>query len=164
MASYKRGQKIGTAWNYRECALGSSGNKGTFTDADFGKPLKLAADSTYDVCADGNEIEEVFEALAAQQSTVNGGYQIGTIRDNGTARAIVGAGTVAIGNIVVASAQAALGTSNSPAGKPTTAFMKVKVAGDATAQAAVKFRWRVVAILVNVGGGGVGSEILIERC
>ena len=80
MPAYKRGQKIGTQWNYREAALGSAGNKGTFTDKDFGKPLKLVADSTYDLCADGDEIEEVLQALATQQSTVNGGYQIGTIR------------------------------------------------------------------------------------
>lgn len=161
MANYKRGHKIGTAWNYRDAALGAAGNKGTFTDNDFGKPLKLAADSTYDVCADGDEIEEVFEALASQQSTVNGGYQIGTIRNDGTALAIVGSGTVAVKDIVVASAQAALGTSNSPAGKPTTAFMKVKVAGDATAQKAVTHKWRVVSI--RTGVGAVGSEVLLER-
>lgn len=159
MPAYKRGQKIGTQWNYREAALGSAGNKGTFTDKDFGKPLKLAADSTYDVCGDGDEIQEILVAIASQQSTVNGGYQIGTIRNDGTARAVTTA-TVVIGDIVVSSAQAALGTLNIPA-KPTTAAMKVRSAGDATAQAAVKYRWRVVAILS--GSGSAGSEVLIER-
>ena len=160
MATYKRGHKIGTAWNYREAALGSSGNKGTFTDKDFGKPLKLVADSTYDVCADGQEIEEILTALASQQTTVNGGYQIGTIRNNGDALAIVGSGSVAIGDIVVAAAQAAIGTLNNPA-KPTTAYLKVKVAGDATAQAAVKHKWRVVSI--HSGNGSANSVVLIER-
>jgi len=161
MPSYKRGQKIGTAWNYREAALGSTDTKGKFTDKDFGKPLKLVADSTYDVCADGDAIEEILEAIAAQQPTVNNGFQIGTIRDNGTALAIVGSGSVVIGDIVVAAAQEALGTSNSPASKPTTAFTKVKSAGDAAAQAAVKFKWRVVSI--KAGSGAAGSEVLIER-
>lgn len=159
MAQYKRGQKIGTGWNYREAALGSAGTKGTFTDKDFGKPLKLAADSTYDVCADGDEIEEIFEALAGQQPTVNDGFQIGTIRNDGTALAI-SVGTIAIGNIVVAAAQAALGTLNNPA-KPTTAYAKVKVAGDAAAQKAVTHKWRVVSI--QSGGGADGSIVLIER-
>lgn len=162
MATYKRGQKLGTAWNYREAALGTAGTKGTYTDKDFGKPLRLVADSTYAICEDGEEIEEILEALAAQQTTVNGGYQMGTIRDDGTFRGIVGAGTVIIGTIVVSAAQAAIGTSNSPAGKPTTAFAKVKSAGDATAQAAVKSRWRVVSILT--GTGAVGDEVLVERC
>ena len=65
MPAYKRGQKIGTQWNYREAALGSAGNKGTFTDKDFGKPLKLSADSTYDVCGDGDEIQEILVAIAS---------------------------------------------------------------------------------------------------
>lgn len=161
MAAYKRNLKIGSGWNYREAAIGTDATKGTFTDKDFGKPLKLVADSTYGLCADGDQIEEVFEALATQQTTVNGGYQIGTIRDDGQARAIVGSGTVTIGAYVVAAAQAAIGTSNSPSAKPTHAYMKVKVAGDAAAQAATTFKWRVVAI--HTGSGGVNSEILIER-
>lgn len=156
MPAYKRGQKIGTQWNYREAALGSAGNKGTFTDKDFGKPLKLVADSTYDLCADGDEIEEVLQALATQQSTVNGGYQIGTIRNDGTAMAIT-TGTVAVGTIVVAGANAALGTLNDPA-KPTTAYMKVKAAGT---PASVVHKWRVVSILS--GNGTAGSVVLIER-
>lgn len=160
MASYKRNQKIGHAWNYREAALGSAGTKGTFTDKDFGKPLKLVADSTYDVCGDGDEIEEILEALAGQQPTVNNGFQIGTIRNDGTALAIVGSGTVSIGTIVVSAAQAALGTLNNPA-KPTTSYLKVKSAGDATAQKAVTHKWRVVSI--HSGGGTAGSIVLIER-
>ena len=156
MPAYKRGQKIGTQWNYREAALGSAGNKGTFTDKDFGKPLKLVADSTYDLCADGDEIEEVLQALATQQSTVNGGYQIGTIRNDGTAMAIT-TGTVAVGTIVVAGANAALGTLNDPA-KPTTAYMKVKAAAT---PASVVHKWRVVSILS--GNGTAGSVVLIER-
>lgn len=165
MAVYKRNLKIGTALNYREAALGGATTKGLFSDKDFGKPLKLSSDSTYDVCADGDEIEEIFEALASQQTTVNGGYQIGTIRDDGTHRAIVGSGTVVVGTIVVAAAQAAIGVSNSPAGKPTTFYAKVKAPGtgvaDTAAQKAVTFKWRVVSILT--GSGSVGDEVLIER-
>lgn len=161
MATYKRGQKIGTGWNYREAAIGSAGNKGTWLDNDFGKPLKLVADSTYDLCVDGDEIEEILEALAAQQSTVNNGYQIGTIRDNGTALAIIVGANAPIGSIVVSSTQNDVGTSNSPVEKPTTAFMKVKIAGDATAQKAVTRKWRIVSFIT--GSGAAGSQALIER-
>lgn len=161
MPAYKRGLKIGSAWNYREAALGSSGNKGTFTDKDKGKPLKLAADSTYDICAAGDEIEEIFEALAAQQSTVNNGYQIGTIRDDGQFLGIIDDITEApaIGKYVVSGTQAALGTLNGPAGKETTGYAKVRCIANANRAAALN-KWRIVSIL---SGSGVGAVVLCER-
>ena len=107
MPTYKRGLKIGTGWNRREAALGGVSTKGLFTDKDKGKPLKLVSDSTYDICADGDEIEEVLVALAGQQPTVNGGYQIGTICDDGQFLGVVGSATVAVGDFLVAGAQAA---------------------------------------------------------
>lgn len=162
MPAYKRGLKIGTAWNYRDAALGTSGNKGQFTDKDFGKPLKLVADSTYDVCAAGDEIEEIFDALAAQQSTVNNGYQIGTIRDDGQFLGIIDDVTepVAVGKYVVSGAQAALGTRNSPAGKETTAYAKVRCVANAD-RAAMLNKWRIVSI--QTGSGAVGTIVLVER-
>lgn len=161
MPAYKRGLKIGTQWNYREAALGSAGNKGTFTDKDIGKPLKLAADSTYDVCAAGDEIEEILYALAAQQATVNNGYQIGTICDDGQFLGIIDDVTeaLAVGKYVVSGTQNALGTRNSPAGKETTGYAKVRCVADAN-RAAMLNKWRIVSIL---SGAGVGAIVLCER-
>ena len=158
MPAYKRGLKIGSAWNYREAALGSANTKGKFTDKDFGKPLKLVSDSTYDVCADGDEIEEIFTALAAQQSTVNDGFQIGTIYDNGQFLAIIKGATVAkVGDYVVAAAQNDMGVTNAPAAQLTTAFAFVKPAG-ATKPT---FKWRIVSI--KKGNGSEGSQVLCEK-
>lgn len=161
MPAYKRGLKIGTGWNYRDAALGSSGNKGQFTDKDFGKPLKLVADSTYDICAAGDEIEEILDAIAAQQSTVNNGFQIGTIRDDGQFLGIIDDVTepLAVGKYVVAGAQAALGTRNAPAGKETTAFAKVRCVANNT-RASILNKWRIVSIQ---SGSGVGAIVLVER-
>lgn len=157
MPTYKRGLKIGTGWNRREAALGGVSTKGLFTDKDKGKPLKLVSDSTYDICADGDEIEEILVALAGQQPTVNNGYQIGTICDDGQFLGVVGSGTVAVKDFLVAGAQAAIGQLTDPI-KPTTALAKVK---KAATPAALTYRWRVVSILS--GNGAVGSVVLAER-
>lgn len=157
MPTYKRGLKIGTGWNRREAALGGVSTKGLFTDKDKGKPLKLVSDSTYDICADGDEIEEILVALAGQQPTVNGGYQIGTICDDGQFLGVVGSGTVAVKDFLVADAQAAIGVLTDPL-KPTTALAKVK---KAATPASLTYRWRVVSILS--GNGAVGSVVLAER-
>lgn len=157
MPTYKRGLKIGTGWNRREAALGGVSTKGLFTDKDKGKPLKLVSDSTYDICADGDEIEEILVALAGQQPTVNGGYQIGTICDDGQFLGVVGSGTVAVKDFLVADAQAAIGVLTNPL-KPTTALAKVK---KAATPASLTYRWRVVSILS--GNGAVGSVVLAER-
>lgn len=157
MPTYKRGLKIGTGWNRREAALGGVSTKGLFTDKDKGKPLKLVSDSTYDICADGDEIEEILVALAGQQPTVNNGYQIGTICDDGQFLGVVGSATVAVGDYLVADAQAAIGQLTDPL-KPTTALAKVK---KAATPADLTFRWRVVSILS--GNGAVGSVVLAER-
>lgn len=163
MANYKRGLKIGTAWNNRDAALGSSGTKGKFTDKDFGKGLKLVSDSTYDLCAAGDQIEEILVALATQQSTVNNGFQIGTICDDGQFLGIVDNGTVAVKDYLVSGDNAgSIGASIRPAGKDTTNYCRVRKyapqAGDPVKPA---FAWRVVAI--HSGNGGVGSVVLAER-
>ncbi len=159
MPAYKRGLKIGSAWNYREAALGSATTKGKFTDKDFGKPLKLSADSTYDVCADGDEIQEIFYALAAQQSTVNDGFQIGTICDNGQFLGIIKGSTVAkVGDYVVSAAQNDLGKTNAPAAQLTTAFANVKPSPAGTTPVV---KWRIVSI--KKGNGSADSQVLCEK-
>lgn len=162
MPAYQRGLKIGSGWNYREAALGTDATKGKFTDQDLSKPLKMVGFSTYDVCAAGDEIEETLDAIAAQQPTVNDGFQIGTIRDNGQFLGIIDDVTVPLtpGAYVVAGAQEVLGKSNSPAGKETTFYAKVRCAEAADVAAHAK-KWRVVSRLK--GTGGVGTIVLVER-
>lgn len=163
MPAYKRNLKIGTAWNYREAALGAGATKGQFTDKDFGKALKLSSDSTYDLCAAGDQIEEIFDALASQQSTVNNGYQIGTIRDDGQFYGIVDNGTVAVKDYLVSGDNiGSIGVSILPAGKDTTNYCRVrKYTPGADDPAKPAHAWRVVSILS--GNGGVGSVVLAER-
>lgn len=165
MPAYKRGLKIGTGWNYREAALGTAGTKGKFTGNDIGKALKLVSDSTYDLCGPGDEIEEILYALAAQQPTVNNGFQIGTICDDGQFLGIVDSGTVAVKDYLVSGDNAAsIGASIRPAGKETTNYARVRkyTAGGGDPATPIH-KWRVVSILVNVSSGGVGSVVLAER-
>lgn len=163
MPAYKRGLKIGTNWNYREAALGDATTKGKYTDKDYGKALKLNADSTYVLCSAGDQIEEIFYALASQQSTVNDGYQIGTICDDGQFLGIVDNGTVAVKDYLVSGDNAgSLGESIRIAGKETTNYARVrKYTPGAEDPAKPAFAWRVVSILS--GSGGVGSVVLAER-
>lgn len=163
MPAYKRGLKIGTGWNYRDAALGDSSTKGQYTDKDFGKALKLDTDSTYVLCAAGDEIEEILDALAAQQSTVNNGFQIGTIRDDGQFLGIVDNGTVAVKDYLLSGDNAgSLGQSIRIAGKETTNYCRVrKYTPGVDDPATPVHKWRVVSILT--GNGGVGSVVLAER-
>lgn len=80
--------------------LGATGAK--MVDADVGHAVKLAADSQFDKCADGNEIEGFVTSV--EQFTVQdhsfGGVQIGGFKS------VVVTGPIAIGDYVVASAAA----------------------------------------------------------
>lgn len=162
MAAYQRGLKIGSNWNRRDAALGSAETKGKFTSQDLSKPLKLVGYSSYDICAAGDEIEEVLDALAAQQPTVNNGFQIGTIRDDGQFLGIIDDVTVPVtaGAYLVSGAQEVIGKSNSPQGKETTFYAKVRCVAEAGV-AELTHKWRIVAL--HKGTGAVGTIVLAER-
>jgi len=127
-------------------ALGAT-NTGTFSIADVGKPVKLSASNTYDICVANDEIEGFVSSV--ESFTVNNGYSFGGIIREGRKEVVVGAaqtGAIAIGSLVVADVQTALGTVGKAAvktGVPT------------------KYLWRVVSIVT--GTGVSGDVVLVER-
>jgi hypothetical protein len=124
-----------------------------------GKAVKLTAESTYDLCAAGDEIEGFVTSVEAAPQN---GFSIGGIVDEGlqwvTAdgiQATPGVGAIVVGDYVLAGTITAKGTA-------TARFAKVV---KATTQANVKaspFSWRVVS-LGPVGTGAVGTDIVIKR-
>lgn len=87
------------------------------TDADVGKPMKLSAADTYDLCADGDAIDGFLNSVEPHTS---GGVTIGTVQVGGR-RCVQLSGGVTIGNIVEAAAPAALNTAEtSKLGKVST--------------------------------------------
>jgi hypothetical protein len=139
-------------------ALGvSAGTK--LTDADIGKAVKLIADSTFGLCASGNDIEGVL--IAVEPATVNAGFGFGTIQRkefiigiNKTAAAAV----LAIGDYVVAGDQTAVGTTLTPIASGTQTGVK---GTPVIAGAGAIFRWRVVAHLG--GAGATNTAVLLEK-
>lgn len=124
-----------------------------------GKAVKLTAESTYDLCAAGDEIEGFITSVEAAPQN---GWSIGGITQDdlrwATAdglQATPGTGTIAIGDYVLAGTATAKGTA-------LTQYAKVV---KATTQANVKsspYNWRVVS-LGPVGTGAVGTAIVIKR-
>lgn len=123
-----------------------------------GKLVKLVAESRYDLCAAGNDIEGVVYAV---ELAPQNGYTIGSIVSAPETRiyaladglqATPGTGTIAVGDYVVAGTATAKGTA-------LTSYPKVCKATDATTSV---HKWRVVS-LGTVGTGAVGTQIVIER-
>lgn len=118
-----------------------------FAQNDVGKLVKLGSAQNYVLCADGDEVEGFVTSV--EPFTVNDGFSFGGVQRWGRLEAVVGAeeaGTVAVGEYVVAAAQTALGTAGTP---------KVK-GGTPT-----KFLWR--CIRVKSGTGAAGDTVIIER-
>jgi hypothetical protein len=125
-----------------------------------GKAVKLTAESTYDLCAAGDEIEGFVTSVEA--ATANG-WSIGGITrwDRRWAmadglQATPGTGTITLGGYVVAGTATAKGTAL------TDGLPKVTLA---TTQATVRNgpnNWRVVS-LGPIGTGAVGTRIVLER-
>lgn len=83
-------------------------NSGHLTDADVGKPVKLSVDSTYALCADGDQIDGWL--MGVNPETVDG-WAFGTVQVGGRVRAqLDGAST--FGAVVEAAAQAAARTAD----------------------------------------------------
>lgn len=123
--------------------------------SDIGKALKLSADSRFEFCADGDEI--VAQLRTVEPNQTSGGYRVGTVRSVaiGMLQGINDTSTaLAVGDEVVASAQAAYGTPN--ATEPYNDVMRVKKAPDVTG-----LRLRVVAI--QSGNGGQGSVVTLSK-
>ena len=97
--------------------VGSAANAGgRLTDNDCGKFVKLVADSRYSLCAAGDLIEGVLNAI---EPATQDGYAIGTVNKGGESRlscicdglqATPGTGTIAVGDYVVCGTVVAAGT------------------------------------------------------
>lgn len=134
-----------------------SANK--FTQTDLNKLVKLTADSTYGLCAAGDDIEGT--CVAVEQATEQGrslggvakyspGMMLFALADG--LQATPGTGALAVGDIVVAGSPYALGTA-------MPSYPKVC---KATTAANVVHKWRVVA-LSPTNSGAVGQRVTIER-
>lgn len=128
-------------------ALGAD-NTHPLVGADKGKAVKMGTAQNYLLCATTNEIEGFL--VAVEPWTVNGGYGFGAVQRNRRALATVGAnqgGTaMAVGDLVVADTQAAVGTAGGA---------KVKTGTPAL------HKWRVLRIIS--GTGVAGDPVLLEK-
>lgn len=133
-----------------------TGAANNVTDSEIGKPVKLAGDSRYDLCAAGDAIEGFISAV---ESYTADGYSIGSVqfKDRKAVtfdglQATPGTGAIAVGDYVVAGTAVAKGTALSVPAKVCKA----------TSQTAGHFNWRVVS-LGSAGSGAVGTAGVIER-
>jgi hypothetical protein len=128
-------------------ALGASTST-PLTDKDKGKCVKMGTAQNYIVCTGGNEIEGFLNSV--EPWTVNGGYGFGSVLRSGRVSAVVGANqgatAMAVGDLVVADTQAAVGTAGAAA---------VKTGTPAT------YKWRCIRIVS--GTGVAGDAVLLER-
>ena len=137
--------------------LGVTGAANRYADVDVGKPVKLAAESQYNLTAAGDEIEGFISSV---ESAPSGGFSIGGIVEEGQfnvtldcIQATPGTGTVAIGDYVVTGTVVARGTA-------MTVYPKVcKATGAGTT---LNYKWRVVS-LGTAGTGAVGTSAVIKR-
>ena len=102
------------------------------TDADIGKPMKLTASDTYDICSVDDNIDGF---LAAIDSQTQGGHAFVSIMVKGL-QSVQLAGGTAVGLFVQAAAPSTLNTAE------TGHLAKVKTH---TAAAADAIKWRVVS-------------------
>lgn len=130
--------------------LGTTGAR--FTDKEPGKPVKLIAESNYELCADGDAIEGFCNSV---NLTVVDGFTLGGYSDDGRKYVTFSGTALAVGDYVVAAAQPAKGTA-------LTKYAVVKKAADQAAAATAPYKWRVVS-LGSAGTGAAGTHGLIQR-
>lgn len=128
-------------------ALGTSGDNKFLHDRDRNKPVKLAGEGAHDICTSGDEIVGFIDSVKGD--TVNEGNSFGGVRRGGTQEAVVGDNqgetAMALEDLVVADAQADVGTS----GKP-----KVKTGSPSI------HKWQVISVK---GDGTAGTRVVLER-
>lgn len=137
--------------------LAAAGAANNYDYREVGKPVKLAGDSRFDLCAAGNEIEGFITSV---ESSTQNDFSIGGVHEFGRyfamadgLQATPGTGAIAVGDYVVAGTIAAKGTA-------LTGYPKVCKA--TAAGYTLNFKWRVVS-LWTAGTGAVGTTIVIER-
>lgn len=138
---------------------------GKLTDKDLNKAVKLAGGNNYVVCADGDEIEGIVTSI--EPHTVNDGYGFGSVLLHGSGvrvEATVVGTTLAVGDLVVAAAQAAVGTEQTlgkvTVKKGTAASQLTSGTYDYTERTPNTFIWRVISLLGD--DGAATKTVLIE--
>lgn len=127
-------------------ALGTG--SGTWTKTEIGKAVKLGSANNFVFCTDGDAIDGFVNSVDA--ITVNGGYGFGGVQTDGRRVVQVATGaTLAVGDLVIAAAQTALGTAG---------YAQVKK--QATPAAGIKY-WKVIAI--KSGTGAAGDLVLVQE-
>lgn len=131
MAKFSFGEHLTQAEHIVSAKLGATGAK--MVDADVGFPVKLAADSQFDKCADGDQIEGFVNSISGftVEDHSFGGVQVGGFK------AVTAYGAIAIGDYVVAETGGRV--KKAPA----------VTAGDATTVR--NYHWRYVSGAVGVG-------------
>jgi hypothetical protein len=140
--------------------LGTIGNP--LTDADRGKPVKLIGDAQFDLCATGDQIEGYVASIA---NFTADGLTVGSVRyvePGNKKEATIAVAGWAIGNYVLADAQAARGTYNDVNQFPRP---KVKLTADQQAAtiAALLFRHRIVGVMPGFNVGDANAVVIIMR-
>lgn len=139
------------------------GTVGTpLTDADRGKPVKLVGDAQFDICAAGDQIEGYVSSIS--NFTANG-MTVGAVRyiePGNKKEAMIATAGWAIGNYVLADAQAARGTYNDVNQFPRP---KVKLTADQAAAtiAALTFKLRIVGVMPGFNIGDANAVVVLMR-
>jgi hypothetical protein len=154
MAKFKMQPTVDTECITARLGAGS-GSANYVTDLELGKPVKLAGDSQYNLCAAGDQIEGFIRAV---ETWTADDFSIGSVQYEGRVKvtldglqATPGTGAIAVGDYVVAGTAVAKGTSLG------SAYPKVC---RATTQTGMYFAWRVVSL---DGTTAVGQTATIER-
>ena len=116
-----------------------------FNDQDIGKAVKYSGDQMV-LCAAGDEI---CGFVTAVEPYTKDGYSVGSVRKTGRIEAADEAGTLNVGDLVVAGTPGTLGT---------YALQNVQLE-DAVNAPIKKYFWEVVA----VKGTGAGRTVVLER-
>lgn len=134
---------------YHSACLGVSA-AAKLSDFDLGKPLKMAANDNFILCAAGDDMEGFLGAV--DPVTFNNGFAFGSVlratpklRVKG--KVAVGSTDAAVGSLLVAAAPSAVGT------KDLLPLVQVGTP--------VLDKWRCITIIS--GTGAAGSVILMER-
>ena len=156
------------AWTFDELAnlndlvsaklgTGTVAAGGNLTDADIGKPVKLAAANTYALCADGDGIDGF---LVSVDAFTQDGYAFGTVQIGGR-KWVRCDGAITFGYMVEAAAPAAAKTAE------TLGYGKVSVSGEYAAGVDTvaellpymqRKRWKVIS-----GTGADTTLVLVEK-
>jgi hypothetical protein len=134
-----------------------TGGANNLSDSDLNKFVKLVAESRYDLCAVGNEIEG---QITSVEPATQGGFSIGGVINEGRMyvtfdglQATPGTGTVVAGDYVV---------TGTPVAKGTALTVPPRVCKATAAATGIVYKWRIVS-LGTAGTGAVGTVGVIEQ-